>query len=86
MSNFQEEQDSKKRTMALESIAYELSQLNTNMQLMRDSVRHQNEDVVRSATAEYLKEHLEQIVVETSETTSGPGRVKFKRRHWWQRE
>ena len=30
-----------------------------------------------SSTAKYLKDHLEQIVVDTSETTSAPGRLKL---------
>lgn len=29
------------------------------------------------STAKYLKEHLEQIVVDTSETTSAPGRLRL---------
>ena len=30
-----------------------------------------------SSTAKYLKDHLEQIVVDTSETSSAPGRLKL---------
>lgn len=30
-----------------------------------------------TSTAKYLKDHLEQILVETSETTSAPGRLKL---------
>ncbi len=30
------------------------------------------------STAKYLKEHLEQIVVDTSETSSAPGRLKLR--------
>ncbi len=30
-----------------------------------------------SSTAKYLKDHLEQIAVDTSETTSAPGRLKL---------
>ncbi len=30
-----------------------------------------------TSTAKYLKEHLEQIVVETSETSSAPGRLRL---------
>lgn len=29
------------------------------------------------STAKYLKEHLEAIVVDTSETSSGPGRLRL---------
>lgn len=31
-----------------------------------------------TSSAKYLKDHLEQIVVETSETTSAPGRLKLR--------
>jgi len=30
-----------------------------------------------TSTAKYLKDHLEQIVVDTSETSSAPGRLKL---------
>ncbi len=30
-----------------------------------------------TSSAKYLKDHLEQILVETSETTSAPGRLKL---------
>ncbi len=30
-----------------------------------------------TSSAKYLKDHLEQIVVETSETSSAPGRLKL---------
>ena len=30
-----------------------------------------------TSSAKYLKEHLEQIVVDTSETSSAPGRLKL---------
>lgn len=30
-----------------------------------------------TSTAKYLKDHLEQIVVDTSETSSGPGRLRL---------
>jgi len=30
-----------------------------------------------ASTAKYLKDHLEQIVVDTSETSSAPGRLKL---------
>jgi hypothetical protein len=30
-----------------------------------------------TSTAKYLKDHLEQIVVDTSETSSGPGRLNL---------
>lgn len=32
------------------------------------------------STAKYLKEHLEQIVVDTSETSSAPGRLRLHER------
>ncbi len=31
-----------------------------------------------TSTAKYLKDHLEQIVVDTSETSSAPGRLHFQ--------
>ncbi len=31
-----------------------------------------------TSTAKYLKDHLEQIVVDTSETSSAPGRLRFQ--------
>lgn len=34
----------------------------------------------QTSTAQYLKDHLEQIVVETSETTSAPGRLRLDHR------
>ncbi len=30
-----------------------------------------------TSSAKYLKDHLEQILVETSETTSAPGRLRL---------
>lgn len=30
-----------------------------------------------ASTAKYLKDHLEQILVETSQTTSAPGRLRL---------
>ncbi len=33
-----------------------------------------------TSSAKYLKDHLEQILVDTSETSSGPGRLKLHER------